>query len=201
VCLYRARYEIAFRNAFVSVVALRDPNRILVSRVQTGMFMKDSFVYKCVPKFHSCHYPHLLAKNSSGEKRMFEFNIPTGFMNKAQGCGTPLPWVNVRQSPYPTLKGLRKSVLRNPSRVEADRVNAVWENRRNSVGVEKREGQASLTQGSGVPQPWAMIWNPVGILNTYVGISIPYPEGKDAGNDKSATWERVCVGDSWNGKI
>ncbi len=36
-----------------------------------------------------------------------------------------------------------------------------------------------------------MIWNPVGILNTYVGISIPHPEGKDVGNDKSTTWERA----------
>ncbi|HOC71108.1 MAG TPA: hypothetical protein PKO23_20080, partial [Candidatus Hydrogenedentes bacterium] len=32
--------------------------------------------------------------------------------------------------------------------------------------------------------------NPVGILNTYVGISIPHPERKDVGNDKSCTWER-----------
>jgi len=49
--------------------------------------------FRLVPKFQSCHYPHLLAMNSSGKKRMFEFNIPTGFRNKAQGCGTPLPWV------------------------------------------------------------------------------------------------------------
>ena len=36
-----------------------------------------------------------------------------------------------------------------------------------------------------------MIWNPVGILNTSVGISIPYPERKDVGNVKNATWERA----------
>ena len=66
-------------------------------------------------------------------------------------------------------------------------MNVVWENRRNSVGVEKREGEILLTQGSGVPQPWAMIWNPVGILNTCVGISIPYPERKDVIIDKDNT--------------
>ena len=112
---------------------------------------------------------------------MFEFNIPTGFKNKAQGCGTPLPWVGNRpQFPF-TPRGLRHIGT-----------NAVWEDRRNSVGVEKRDGETSLTQGSGVPQPWAMICNPIGILNTYVGISIPYPERKDVGNDKSCTWERTC---------
>ena len=115
-------------------------------------------------------------------EEMFEFNIPTGFRNKAQGCGTPLPWVGkCPQFPF-TPKGLRH--------MDA---NAVWENRRNSVGVEKREGETSLTQGSGVPQPWAMICNPIGILNTYVGISIPHPERKDVGNDKSCTWERFCT--------
>jgi len=104
---------------------------------------------------------------------MFEFNIPTGLNKKAQGCGTPLPWGGNRpQFPF-TPTGLRHIG-----------VNAVWENRCNSVGVEKREGEISLTQGSGVPQPWAMIWNPVGILNTYVGISMPYSEWKDVGNDK-----------------
>ena len=49
----------------------------------------------------------------------------------------------------------------------------------------------SLTQGSGVPQPWAMIWNPVGILNTYVGILIPYPEWEDVGNDKNLILKRA----------
>ncbi len=103
--------------------------------------------------------------NSSGKKRLFEFNIPTGFRNKAQGCGTPLPWVgNYPQFPF-TPTGLRYIGA-----------NTVLENRRNSVGVKKREEETSLTQGSGIPQPWAMIWNPVGILNTYVGIPIPYPE-------------------------
>jgi|ADurb_Leu_01_Slu_FD_contig_91_530283_length_765_multi_2_in_0_out_0_1 hypothetical protein len=37
-----------------------------------------------------------------------------------------------------------------------------------------------------------MICNPIGILNTYVGISIPYPERKDVGNDKNGIWERVA---------
>ena len=112
--------------------------------------------------------------NSSGEKRMFEFNIPTGFKNKAQGCGTPLPWVGNRPNSRLPQRGC---------------VNwgTVLEDRRNSVGVEKREGKTSLTQGSGVPQPWAMIWNPVGILNTCVGISIPYPERKDVIIDKDNT--------------
>jgi len=113
---------------------------------------------------------------------MFEFTIPTGIKNKAQGCGTPLPWVgNCPQFPY-TPTGLRHSGA-----------NAVWENRRNSVGVEKSEGETSLTQGSGIPQPWAMIWNPVGILNTYGGISIPYPERKDVGNYKNGIWKRESL--------
>ncbi len=93
-------------------------------------------------KLHSCHYPHLLAMNSSGKKRMFEFNIPTGFRNKALGCGTPLPWVgNYPQFPF-TPTGLRYIGA-----------NTVLENRHNFVGVEKREEETSLTQGSGVPQP------------------------------------------------
>ncbi|OQB99274.1 MAG: hypothetical protein BWX80_03771 [Candidatus Hydrogenedentes bacterium ADurb.Bin101] len=109
---------------------------------------------------------------------MFEFNIPTGFKNKAPGCGIPLPWVGkCPQFPF-TPTGLRHIGA-----------TSVRENRRNSVGVEKREGETSLTQGSGVPQSWAMLWNPVRILNTYVGISIPYPERKDMGNDKNPIWE------------
>ena len=80
--------------------------------------------------------------NSSGKKRMFEFNIPTGFRNKALGCGTPLPRVgNYPQFPF-TPTGLRYIGA-----------NTVLENRRNSVGVKKREEETSLTQGSGVPQP------------------------------------------------
>jgi endonuclease YncB( thermonuclease family) len=42
-----------------------------------------------------------------------------------------------------------------------------------------------------------MIWNPVGMLNTYVGISIPHPERKDMGNDKSSTWERGEKAQAW----
>ena len=58
-------------------------------------------------------------------EEMFEFNIPTGFRNKAQGCGTPLPWVGkCPQFPF-TPTGLRHIGA-----------NDVWENRRNSVGVE-----------------------------------------------------------------
>jgi len=34
-----------------------------------------------------------------------------------------------------------------------------------------------------------MIGNLVGILNAYVGISMPYPEQKDVGNDKNGIWE------------
>jgi|ADurb_Total_1113_FD_contig_51_983604_length_501_multi_1_in_0_out_0_1 hypothetical protein len=30
-----------------------------------------------------------------------------------------------------------------------------------------------------------MIWNPVGVLNTYIGISITHPQRKDVGNDKN----------------
>ena len=119
-----------------------------------------------------------LAMNSSGEKRMFAFNIPTGFKNKAQGCGTPLPWVRNRPN------------SRLPQRGYVN-WGTVLENRRNSVGVEKREGKTSLTQGSGVPQPWATLWNPVGILNIYVSITIPYPERKDVANDKIYDWERA----------
>ena len=80
--------------------------------------------WRLVPKFHSCHYLHLLSMNSSGEKQMFEFNIPTGFHIIAQGCGTPLPWVGNRpQFPF-TPMGLRHIGI-----------NVVCENRRNSVGV------------------------------------------------------------------
>jgi hypothetical protein len=72
---------------------------------------------------------------------MFEFNIPTGFNNKAQGCGTPLPWVgNSLQFPF-TPTGLRHNG-----------VTAIRENRRNSFGVEKREGERTLTPGS--PACW-----------------------------------------------
>ncbi len=53
------------------------------------------------------------------EKKKLNLNSPKGLHIKAQGCGTPLPWVNVRQSSYSTLKGLRKSALCNPFRVKA----------------------------------------------------------------------------------
>ena len=72
------------------------------------------------------------------KSEFFELNIPTGLNNTAQGCGTPLPWGNDIHPLHFTPKGLRH--------VSA---NAAWENRRNSVGVEKREGMISLTQGSG----------------------------------------------------
>ena len=40
---------------------------------------------------------------------MFEFNIPTGFKNKAQGCGPPLPWVSdVSPSLFSTPTELRR---------------------------------------------------------------------------------------------
>ena len=53
------------------------------------------------------------------KNKMLNLNSLKGLHIKAQGCGTPLPWVNARQSLYPTLKGLRKSALHNPFRVEA----------------------------------------------------------------------------------
>jgi len=139
-----------------------------------------------VPKLYSCHYSHFLTTNRKRETQIFEFNIPRGLNNKAQGCGTPLPWGRNRPQFPVTPTGLRHIGA-----------NALWANRRNSVGVEKREGKVSLTQGSGVPQPWAVIWNPVGILNTYVGILIPHPERKDVDNDKNCilecTFLRNCI--------
>ena len=57
--------------------------------------------------------------------------------------------------------------------------NAVWENRRNFVGVKERKGMITTT----------MIWNPVGILNTGVSVPILYPERKDVANDKNGSWE------------
>lgn len=60
-----------------------------------------------------------------------------------------------------------------------DRANAVWENRRNFVGVKERKGMIMTT----------MIWNPVGILNTGVSVPILYPERKDVANDKNGSWE------------
>jgi len=73
-------------------------------------------------------------------------NSLKGLHIRAQGCGTPLPWVNVRHAPYPTLKGLRTSGLRNPFRVQADC------------------GPGS-SQGSGTPLPWALLFNPFRIKN------------------------------------
>jgi len=112
---------------------------------------------------------------------MFEFNIPTGFNITAQGCGTPLPWGGNRpQFPF-TPTGLRHIGA-----------NTIRENRRNSVGVEKREGETLLTRGCGAPLPRAVLLNPVGILNIYVSISMSYPERKDVGNDKNCILERTC---------
>ena len=85
-------------------------------------------------------------------------NAPKGLRTLAQGCGTPLPWVGNRPNSRLPQRGC---------------VNwgTVLENRRNSVGVEKREGKTSLTQGSGIPQPWALFLNPVGILNSNIRFS------------------------------
>ena len=40
------------------------------------------------------------------------FFIPKGLHIKAQGCGTPLPWVGGQQYLYPTLKGLCNAGVR-----------------------------------------------------------------------------------------
>jgi hypothetical protein len=70
---------------------------------------------RLLPKLHSCHYPHLVKTNSRSEKRMFISNIPTGFNNTTQGCGTPLPWVVDARPLRFTPTGLRLSLrVRNP---------------------------------------------------------------------------------------
>jgi hypothetical protein len=43
-------------------------------------------------KSGSFPYLHNVEMESKSEKRMFVFNIPTGFNNTAQGCGIPLHW-------------------------------------------------------------------------------------------------------------
>ena len=72
------------------------------------------------------------------------FFILKGLDNKAQGCGTPLPWEPASRL-IPTLKGLRNADLRNPFRV--------------GYG-----DYFTFTQGSGVPQPWALIGKPFGLF-------------------------------------
>ena len=86
-----------------------------------------------------------LSAHMAYKNKKLNLNSLKGLHIKAQGCGTPLPWVNVRQSPYSTLKGLRNADLRNPFRVEAD--------------------CGAGSQGSGVPQPWALLFNPFRIKN------------------------------------
>ena len=51
------------------------------------------------------------------KNKKLNLNSPKGLHIKAQGCGTPLPWVGGQQSLYPTLEGLRNAGLRNPFRV------------------------------------------------------------------------------------
>ncbi|OQC06363.1 MAG: hypothetical protein BWX80_01613 [Candidatus Hydrogenedentes bacterium ADurb.Bin101] len=160
-----------------AVIATRSPRSQIPFGNARSLEILFPFLHRfgrCIPALdQDCEVePRVQVRSQVQFGNEHKFNIPTGFKNKAQGCGTPLPWVGNRPQFRFTPKGLRHTGT-----------NAVWENRRNSVGVEKREGEISLTQGSGVPQPWAMIWNPVGILNTHVGISIPYPEGKDVGNE------------------
>jgi uncharacterized protein YoxC len=88
-------------------------------------------------------------------ERIISFNIPTGFNNTAQGCGTPLPW----------------GIDTHPFRITPTGLRPFWRHagfllkRRNPVGVVGWRG-GHRTQGSGVPQPWAMLWNPVGIFAT-----------------------------------
>jgi len=84
--------------------------------------------------------------------------IPTGFNNTAQGCGTPLPW----------------GIDTHPFRITPTGLRPFWRHagfllkRRNPVGVVGWRG-GYRTQGSGVPQPWAMLRNPVGILDRHAG--------------------------------
>ena len=70
---------------------------------------------------------------------------PKGLSIKAQGCGTPLPWVRHSPPHYPN--GVASKGLTQPFQGRGQVV-------------------APGTQGSGVPQPWALIFNPFRIKNT-----------------------------------
>jgi len=86
------------------------------------------------------------------------FRIPMGFHIIAQGCGTPLPWVSdVFPSLFSTPTELRRSSNTVPQLTQPR-----W---------GKRELGRFPTQGSGVPQPWALFLNPVGILNSNICFS------------------------------
>ena len=55
------------------------------------------------------------------------------------------------------------------------------------------------TQGSGVPQPWAVLLNPVGILNTSIRFRVSPP--KDVGNDKIYQWNQTMRKEVLQNKI
>ena len=86
------------------------------------------------------------------------FRIPTGFHIIAQGCGTPLPWVS---DVFPSLFST-PTELRRFSNTVPQLTQPRW---------GKRELGRFPTQGSGVPQPWAMFLNPGGILNSNIRFS------------------------------
>ena len=86
------------------------------------------------------------------------FRIPTGFHIIAQGCGTPLPWVS---DVFPSLFST-PTELRRFSNTVPQLTQPRW---------GKRELGRFPTQGSGVPQPWALFLNPVGILNSNIRFS------------------------------
>ena len=101
---------------------------------------------------------------------MLRFDIPRGFNNTAQGCGTPLPWGDDTRPRRFTPTGLRRS-----------------------LGMQPRWGKLMLgcwrTQGSGVPQLWATIRNPVGILNN-TDYCFYQTLTKSVGNEKNGILKR-----------
>ena len=55
-----------------------------------------------VPKNDILVITHIFClPDGASNRRVFVRNIPTGFNNTAQGCGTPLPWVSDTRPPPP----------------------------------------------------------------------------------------------------
>ncbi len=119
---------------------------------------------------------------------MFEFNIPTGFNNKAQGCGTPLPWVGNPPQFQFTPTGLRHIGA-----------NAVCENRRNSVGVEKRKGERRSSKVAGYRNLGLCYGIPLGFLRHTSASHYPTLKGKvqvmtraQLGNETKCFFSLLC---------
>ena len=108
------------------------------------------------------------------------FRIPPGFYIIAQGCGTPLPWVsNIYFSLFSTPTELRRF---SHTALVPKMTQPRW---------GKRKFVAIPPQGSGVPQPWALLLNLVGILNSNIRFSFLLFVAKDVDNDKRYAWEHI----------